>query len=64
MFAVQNGGWCSSDEHAEVKYKKYGRSGKCGSDGKGGHLANHVYVILTDYNQEKPGRERDCSHIM
>ena len=50
VFAVQNGGWCASAEDAEDTYKKYGRSGGCGSDGEGGGWANEVYKIERELN--------------
>ena len=50
VFAVQNGGWCASAEDAEDTYKKYGRSGGCGTDGEGGGWANEVYKIERKLN--------------
>lgn len=43
-FAVQNGGWCASSASAESRYNMYGKSSAC-KDGKGGGMANDVYVI-------------------
>jgi len=43
-FAVQNGGFCSSDMRAGMYYRRYGPSRAC-RGGKGAHLANSVYII-------------------
>ncbi|XP_047129194.1 uncharacterized protein LOC100207237 isoform X3 [Hydra vulgaris] len=42
-FAVQDGGWCAAG--SGIAYKKYGSSGDCRADGKGGPWANDIYVI-------------------
>jgi len=47
IFAVQDGGQCFSSSEAAVRYDKYGSSSDCGSDGKGGPMANAVYKIKT-----------------
>merc|ERR1712055_344839 len=46
VFAVQNGGYCSSAADAEQTYKKHGVSTGCEKDGEGGGWANHVYKIV------------------
>ena len=46
-FAVQDGGQCFSSKTADVTYNKYGSSSDCGSDKKGGPMANDVYKIIT-----------------
>ena len=46
-FAIQDGGQCLSSNTADVKYNKYGSSSDCGSDNKGGPMANDVYKIIT-----------------
>ena len=45
IFAIQWGGECYTDILARNKYKKYGPSSDCSSNGEGGPLANHVYEI-------------------
>ena len=45
MFAIQNGGWCVASATAVRTFDKYGKSGACRNDGKGGPYANNVYVI-------------------
>ncbi|XP_078379589.1 uncharacterized protein LOC144662599 isoform X2 [Oculina patagonica] len=45
VFALQDGGWCSSSATAEKTFNKYGISSNCKSDGEGGPLANQVYYI-------------------
>ena len=47
IFAIQDGGQCFSSADAKSKYKKYGRSTACSSDGLGGPMANNVYEIST-----------------
>ena len=42
-FAVQDGGWCAAG--SGIACKKYGSSGDCRADGKGGPWANDVYII-------------------
>ncbi|XP_048576007.1 neurogenic locus notch homolog protein 2 [Nematostella vectensis] len=44
VFAVQDGGKCFSADDAHLTYFKYGTSSSC-VDGKGGVLANDVYVL-------------------
>ncbi|XP_048580138.1 uncharacterized protein LOC5520382 [Nematostella vectensis] len=44
VFAVQDGGKCMSADDAHLTYFKYGTSSSC-VDGKGGVLANDVYVL-------------------
>ena len=46
VFALQNGGYCSSAWNAGSTYARYGRSADCKSDGEGGNWANEVYKIL------------------
>lgn len=50
MFAVQNGGWCAGSLAAVETFDKYGISYDCQGDGKGGDLANNVYVIQGKWN--------------
>ncbi|XP_078371988.1 uncharacterized protein LOC144655582 isoform X3 [Oculina patagonica] len=45
IFALQNGGWCASSDEAEKTFNKYGKSGNCHKNGKGGPWANQVYYI-------------------
>ncbi|XP_078379543.1 uncharacterized protein LOC144662575 [Oculina patagonica] len=45
VFALQDGGFCSSSDTAENTFNKYGTSLNCKSDGEGGPLANQVYYI-------------------
>ena len=45
MFALQDGGMCSSSSTAHMTFQKYGESGECKSDGRGGKIANHVYAL-------------------
>ncbi len=45
VFALQDGGFCSSSDTAENTFNKYGISLNCKSDGEGGPLANQVYYI-------------------
>ena len=47
IFALQNGGKCSSSDTATESYDKYG-AGDCSSEieGRGGYLANRVYKIV------------------
>ena len=45
MFAVQHGGWCAASATAHHTFDKYGISAVCRDDGKGGVLANEVYVF-------------------
>ena len=47
VFAVQDGGQCFISKTADVTYNKYGSSSDCGSDKKGGPMANDVYKIIT-----------------
>ncbi|CAK8684024.1 unnamed protein product [Clavelina lepadiformis] len=44
-FALQDGGKCATSIDANDRYDKYGPSEDCGTDGKGGLLANEVYKI-------------------
>ena len=44
VFALQNGGWCAASATGIKTYDKYGKSGSCRFDGKGGHWANQVYL--------------------
>lgn len=44
VFAVQDGGWCASSPNAQRTYNKYGTALNC-VNGKGGMLANDVYII-------------------
>ena len=46
VFAIQDGGWCSSSTMAGSTYNKYGPSSECSDDGEGGTEANEVYEIL------------------
>ena len=46
MFALQDGGHCSSSPIADSDYDKQGPSSNCQPDGKGGPGANQVYKIL------------------
>ena len=50
MFAVQNGGLCSSSATAQNTYNKYGPSNECKDDGKGSLWANQVYAFQGLYN--------------
>ncbi|XP_065650139.1 uncharacterized protein LOC105843710 isoform X2 [Hydra vulgaris] len=43
IFSVQGGGYCSASN--DDSYKKYGLSNVCNGNGKGGLMANQVYVI-------------------
>jgi hypothetical protein len=43
IFAVQHGGWCAASKDLNG-YKKYGKANNC-ANGKGGGLANDVYLI-------------------
>ncbi|XP_012554863.1 uncharacterized protein LOC105843710 isoform X1 [Hydra vulgaris] len=43
VFAVQDGGWCAAGNGDS--YKMYGASLNCIAGGKGGGLANAVYII-------------------
>ena len=45
VFAVQDGGECFGSAAAPQTFDKYGKSDACEVDGKGGPLANQVYVI-------------------
>ena len=45
-FAVQFGGECFSSTDILAIYNRYGPSTACEADGKGGGLANEVYLIL------------------
>ncbi|XP_078379553.1 uncharacterized protein LOC144662584 [Oculina patagonica] len=45
VFALQDGGFCSSSATAEKTFNKYGTSLNCKSDGEGGAGANQVYYI-------------------
>jgi hypothetical protein len=47
VFAIQNGGKCSSSSSAIQTYSKYGKTTVCGKDGRGGVLANEVYQITS-----------------
>nr|XP_039248870.1 uncharacterized protein LOC120326615 [Styela clava] len=46
VFALQNGGSCSTGPNAHHTFSKYGPSSNCGIDGKGGPWANYAYIIL------------------
>ena len=46
MFAVQDGGWCASSCTACQTYDMYGTSTACVGDGKGGSMANDIYVFV------------------
>ena len=46
IFALQDGGQCFGTSSLE-EYKNYGTSDACLDDGKGGPLANAVYMIRT-----------------
>ena len=65
LFALQAGGWCGASINAEYRYRLYGESTGCGSDGEGGELANHVYHIehnnytITDHGCWKDDWEND-----
>lgn len=48
VFAVQDGGWCASSPNAQRTYNKYGTALNC-VNGKGGMLANDVYIINAYY---------------
>ena len=48
VFALQHGGYCTSDGDGIFNYYKYGESEACEGDGKGGDGALRVY-------QFKPG---------
>ena len=45
MFAVQDGGMCMSEANAGMTFDTYGPSRDCPPGGKGGMLANQVYII-------------------
>lgn len=45
VFALQDGGMCSTSADAERTYRRAGPSFGCGRHGKGGHMANQVYKI-------------------
>ena len=47
IFSIQDGGYCSTSDVAVSTYDMYGTSSECKNDGKGGPLANEVYVIGT-----------------
>ena len=47
IFAIQDGGQCFGAPSAKEEYKNYGSSTECLDDGKGGPLANAVYLIKT-----------------
>ena len=47
VFAIQDGGQCFGAPSAKEEYKNYGSSTECLDDGKGGPLANAVYLIKT-----------------
>ena len=51
-FALQDGGWCAASANALETFNKYGRSSDCKNDGKGGPLANNVYVFQYEANSE------------
>jgi len=45
VFALQDGGMCSSSSTAHMTFQTYGWSSQCKSDGRGGRIANHVYAV-------------------
>jgi len=45
VFALYDGGRCLSSSNAHMTFQRYGKSYHCKSDGRGGKLGNHVYVI-------------------
>ena len=45
MFALHDGGMCSSSSTAHMTFQKHGVSGQCKSDGRGGEMANQVYAV-------------------
>ena len=60
IFAIQDGGQCFTEGPPKQgkwkgNHKAYGVSDKCESDGKGGPMANEVYVVIegTNYVFEK-----------
>ena len=60
VFAIQDGGQCFTEgppkqDKWKGNHKAYGVSDKCESDGKGGPMANEVYVVIegNDYFFEK-----------
>ncbi|XP_077978220.1 uncharacterized protein LOC144433736 [Glandiceps talaboti] len=55
VFAVSNGGWCSSSENAEDLFQQYGPSSACKPDGEGGVWANQVFRIIAPLDGEVGG---------
>jgi len=58
VFAIQDGGQCFTEGPPKMEgdgdkwkgdHKAYGLSDKCESDGKGGPMANEVYVVIEAY---------------
>jgi len=54
IFALQDGGQCFGTSSLE-EYKNYGTSDACLDDGKGGPLANAVYMIRTGETIDNSG---------
>ena len=55
IFAIQDGGQCFTEGPPKQgkwkgNHKAYGVSDKCESDGKGGPMANEVYVVIEGNN--------------
>lgn len=44
-FGIENGGQCFGGQNLLIRYKKYGRSKDCGSNGTGGDYAMEVYTF-------------------
>ena len=55
IFAIQDGGQCFTEgppkqDKWRGNYTAYGPSDKCEKDGKGGPMANEVYVVIEGNN--------------
>ncbi len=63
IFALQNGGWCASSDEAEKTFNKYGKSGNCHKNGKGGPWANQVYYIEGNSNRAPFCLASTCKYL-
>ena len=64
VFAVQDGGWCAAAKTAGNTFDKYGKSDACNNDGKGGGLANNVYLIGKKVKSVKQAVCRFCWNVI
>ena len=71
IFAIQDGGQCFTEgppkqDKWKGNHKAYGVSDKCESDGKGGAMANEVYVVIegNNYVFEKTMTAKNYKYIL